>query len=54
MKFEHQLLVQYKQAALMLTEFLEDMLEKKPNPLKDQLVSIDIQAQQDLIDIEKV
>ena len=38
----------------MLTEFLEDMLEKKPNFLRDQLVSIDTQAQQDMIDIEKV
>ena len=38
----------------MLTEFLEDMLEKKPNFLKDQLVSIDSQAQQDMIDIKKI
>ena len=38
----------------MLTEFLEDLLQKKPNILRDQLVTIDASTQQETIDIEKV
>ena len=38
----------------MLTEFLEDLLKKKPNILRDQLVTIDASTQQETIDIEKV
>ena len=38
----------------MLTEFLEDLLQKKPNILRDHQVSIDASTQQETIDIEKI
>jgi len=47
----------YKRAALMLTEFLEDLLSQKPNILKDQMNSIqtvDRDHQEDDVDIEKI
>ena len=44
----------YKRAALMLTEFLEDLLQKKPNILRDQMTSLDASTQQETLDIEKI
>lgn len=47
----------YKRAALMLTEFLEDLLSQKPNILKDQMASIntaDRNQQEEDVDIEKI
>ena len=46
----------YKRAALMLTEFLEDLLSQKPNILRDQMASISTQEQkeQDTLDLEKI
>ena len=38
----------------MLTEFLEDLLQKKPNILRDQLASIDASTRHETIDIEKI
>ena len=46
----------YKRAALMLTEFLEDLMSQKPNILKEQarfaLSSED--AEQEALDIERI
>ena len=46
----------YKRAALLLTEFLEDLLSQKPNILREQLNPLDsVEKQEDGgFDIEKI
>ena len=47
----------YKRAALMLTEFLEDLLSQKPNILRDQMASISTQGrieEENEVDLEKI
>lgn len=45
----------YKRAALMLTEFLEDLMSQKPNILKEQAkLTASLEDDQEALDIERI